>query len=342
MKKPIPFLLICIISTFNTVAQNSNSDIKEYANYGFLPGEKTIFEDNLFNDKIAAAPLSWKTEGGEAKVEDDNNIKCISIKQYYTKLSPKLTVAKLPEEFSIEYDTWMDAGYDGNPGIEIHLLSTADEEALITPNRDQVYCRYPGGETNKETPEAIRGENFYNKWNHVAIVYSKKSLTVYVNQFHMFTIPDCKINSPKLIVSGNASQEMKMFFKNFRIAKDIPNSVGKDLAKGLLVTHAIKFDVNKSELKPESMSVLNEVAKFLKANAAVRLEINGHTDTDGNDNSNLILSQQRADAIKVQLIKMGIESSRLTAKGYGETKALDVNTTSEGKANNRRVEFKSL
>ncbi|MFT3908890.1 MAG: OmpA family protein [Ferruginibacter sp.] len=340
MKKIFYASLLSVFTCVTVFAQTDNNT-KDYSSYDFLPGEKTLFEDNLFNDKMNAAPLNWKINDGEAIIGEENNVKFVSIKKYYTKLFPK-SLSALPDVFTIEYDTWLDAGYDGNPGVEIHLMGSGDEEAVITPNRDRCSCKYPGGEENGETPVAIRGENFYNRWNHIAISYSKKSLTVYVNQFKVFSIPDCKIKAGGILVTGNTSQDMKILFKNFRVAKDIPSGIAKDLSSGLLITHAIKFDVNKYDLKPESMSVLNEIEKYLKSNSSIKLEIGGHTDSDGNDNNNLTLSQQRAEAVRDQLIKMGIESSRLSAKGFGETKPIDINTTAEGKANNRRVEFKKI
>lgn len=340
MKYVILAMMLSSLFITTAKAQNSAGELKDYAAYSFIPGEKILFEDNLQLNKLNADPFDWNIEGGEAKVEEDNYGQYVSIKKYYTRLSPKLK-AKLPAEFTIEYDAWLDAGYDGNPGIEIHLLDAAEQEVVITPNAAHVSCRYPGGEENGDTPEAIRGENFYNKWNHVAIMYSNKSLKVYINQFNMFSIADCKVNIEKIIITGNTSQEMKILFKNFRLAKDIPG-IAKDLDKGLLITHGIKFDVNKFYLKAESMGVLNQVADFLKKNPLVKLEIGGHTDSDGDDNANLILSQLRADAVKSQLVKMGISESKLTTKGYGETKPLAANTTGEGKAANRRVEFKKI
>jgi outer membrane protein OmpA-like peptidoglycan-associated protein len=77
----------------------------------------------------------------------------------------------------------------------------------------------------------------------------------------------------------------------------------------------------------------------MKDNPDIKFEIGGYTDSDGDDAYNMTLSQQRADAVKTQLTSMGIDASRLTTKGYGETKPISDNKTPEGKANNRRVEF---
>ena len=103
--------------------------------------------------------------------------------------------------------------------------------------------------------------------------------------------------------------------------------------------NGIQLDVDKATIKPESMGSLNEIYKLLKKDASLKFEIDGHTDNTGVAAHNLTLSQQRADAVKAQLVKMGIEGSRLTTKGFGDTKPMSDNSTPEGKANNRRVEF---
>ena len=87
------------------------------------------------------------------------------------------------------------------------------------------------------------------------------------------------------------------------------------------------------------MGFLNQLVKFLKENATVKLEIDGHTDSDGDKAANIKLSQDRAEAVKNQLIALGVDASRLTSKGFGESKPVDNNTTPEGMADNRRVEF---
>ncbi|MFN7146203.1 MAG: OmpA family protein, partial [Myxococcota bacterium] len=103
----------------------------------------------------------------------------------------------------------------------------------------------------------------------------------------------------------------------------------------------IYFDTNKTTIKPQSFPLLQEIATTLNNNPdIVRVEVAGHTDSDGKDASNQKLSQGRAEAVvKWLTTKGGVSAERLYGVGYGEAKPIDTNTTSTGKANNRRVEF---
>jgi outer membrane protein OmpA-like peptidoglycan-associated protein len=101
----------------------------------------------------------------------------------------------------------------------------------------------------------------------------------------------------------------------------------------------IYFDFDKTTLKKESFTELNKVVDFLKQNGTVEIEIAGHTDNKGADDYNENLSQGRSQAVVDYLISQGIDSARLSAHGYGESKPIDTNDTDAGRANNRRVEF---
>jgi OOP family OmpA-OmpF porin len=113
--------------------------------------------------------------------------------------------------------------------------------------------------------------------------------------------------------------------------------------KSTFVFRNIYFDTNKSNIKPRSGAILDEVAVYLKANPAVRMEIQGHTDSRGTAQYNMKLSEARASSVKTYLVKKhGIDESRLTTKGYGLTRPAAPNGTVEGWAKNRRVEFAPL
>ncbi|MDR3653739.1 MAG: thrombospondin type 3 repeat-containing protein [Paludibacter sp.] len=102
----------------------------------------------------------------------------------------------------------------------------------------------------------------------------------------------------------------------------------------------IQFESSKDVIKKSSYSILNQVVKVLKENPSYNVEINGHTDSQGVAAKNLDLSQRRAEAVKAYLTKNGIDASRLTAKGFGQTMPIADNGTAAGRAKNRRVEFK--
>lgn len=109
---------------------------------------------------------------------------------------------------------------------------------------------------------------------------------------------------------------------------------------GSLTLRNILFDTAKAILKPESFKELGLVIEVMKANAGLKLEVQGHTDNVGQAAANRTLSQQRADAVRDYLIKTGgISAERLTAVGYGDSKPVSPNSTDEGRAQNRRVEI---
>ena len=104
----------------------------------------------------------------------------------------------------------------------------------------------------------------------------------------------------------------------------------------------IFFEFGKATLKPESYAELDNVVKLLQNNEGVRLEISGHTDNVGSLKTNMKLSEDRAKAVVEYLIGKGIASNRLEYKGYAYTQPIAPNTTENGRAQNRRVEFKVL
>jgi OOP family OmpA-OmpF porin len=102
------------------------------------------------------------------------------------------------------------------------------------------------------------------------------------------------------------------------------------------------FETSKFDLKPEDSLELNRVYKLMIQNSRLTVEISGHTDNVGNDQSNLTLSNNRAMAVTDYLVSKGIEPKRLKSVGYGKTKPLSTNLTEDGRAKNRRIELKIL
>ena len=101
----------------------------------------------------------------------------------------------------------------------------------------------------------------------------------------------------------------------------------------------ILFDTGKSTIKKQYATVLGDIIKILNEYPNSKFTVEGHTDSVGSDKLNQELSSARADAVKKYLIDNGIDAFRLSSMGYGESKPIDTNNTSKGRANNRRVEI---
>ncbi len=243
----------------------------------------------------------------------------------------------LTSSFSVEYDEY---GNDGYPGI-IVLNDGGGKSLSITAKAGGV--EYSGVTNNFSAalPADIGGNNFSNKWHHVAIAFKNNQMKVYVDKYRVLLVPNCEGLKPaNLEVEGIGSQDKPIIFKNFKIADGVQfYMTGQKFTDAKIVTHGINFDIDKATIEPQSMGTLNMVVQVMKSNPDLKFEVDGHTDNTGTPAHNLVLSQQRADAVKAQLITMGIDASRLTSKGFGDTKPIADNTTLDGKANNRRVEF---
>lgn len=138
-------------------------------------------------------------------------------------------------------------------------------------------------------------------------------------------IPDHLDKCPKVkgVASNNGCPEVKEETKK----------VFEKALKG------IQFETGKDIIKKNSYGILDNIVTIMKMNPDYNLEINGHTDSQGDDAKNMVLSQKRAESVKNYLVSKGVESNRLEAKGHGETKPKATNDTAAGRAENRRVEF---
>jgi len=138
----------------------------------------------------------------------------------------------------------------------------------------------------------------------------------------------------------NTAAGMHMFAKKVFMArkpKPVPKPVVEEV---IIIPQQVFFDFDSSVIKPEFAVVLEEeAAKILRQKEHKGIIIEGHTDSIGTSEYNQLLSERRSKAIKELLVSKGISASILTAKGVGEEKPIADNTTKEGRAQNRRVEF---
>jgi len=114
----------------------------------------------------------------------------------------------------------------------------------------------------------------------------------------------------------------------------------RDTARGLIVNMSdVLFDFNKASLKPGAREKLAKVAGIVLAYPGLNLALEGHTDSIGGDEYNMVLSEKRADAVREYLVAQGVSSNSVTAKGLGKSDPVATNATAEGRQRNRRVEM---
>lgn len=330
-------------------AQQSQATLK-WNKYDFIPGEKIIFEDNQEGEVNGEFPSRWDLAGGgnvENAAFGEQNV--IYFKEASSCIVPffkEPAKDNLPDLFTVEFDCWFEPDeycqylvsfYDhknqAESSIEIDPLIINANHAGIN---DVGEGYYPGFEEKGEITEGF--------WRHVALSFNTRALKVYLDDARVVNIPNLGINPEGLTIccdrmNSAGTEGRNRLIKNVRIAEGAVKLYDKLMQDGKIVANGIRFDVNKSTIKPESMGVINSIYAMMKDHPELKLSVEGHTDSDGDDASNQGLSERRAQAVVDKLLSLGIQDGRLTSKGWGESKPVNPNSTSEGKAANRRVEF---
>ena len=336
-------------STSEQVIKTKVPEAKTWSKYNFVPGDKIIFEDGLAQEENGEFPSRWDPSKGSAenaKMGDENIINF----ENRSIINPLMeTQYYLPEVFTIEFDAYFNDVYSSWQSYSIRFWQG---DSYLSDGKD-VFWPIDVFQDGAATQTRIQGnDKKFNAhdhiakgqlpgWKHIAISFNKRSLKVFVDQYRALNIPNYGY-SPQLMSIGSYIHKPDgntMAIKNMRIAEGGKKLYDRVMAEGKFVTRGILFDINKANLKPSSMGVINEVAKMMKEHTELKFSIEGHTDSDGDEAHNLKLSEARASAVKEALSSNGIEANRLQVKGLGEGVPISDNTTPEGKANNRRVEF---
>ncbi len=313
---------------------------KAYSNYDFVPGDTIIFADDFTDDQDGEFPSHWNLDAGQGILNMVGKDEAFALTQgNYVTVSPRMkndNKAYLTSGFTIELNYYATDGY----GPMLRFKSGKNDECgdVHFSNDGGVSTSYFPKDFSAPFPADTKG--FRKKWHHAAFIFKNGTIKCYVDQYRILVMPNVVFAPGWVQFGGIGDPTNPILFKDVRIASGgNMNSIGKKFTDAKIITHGINFDVDKSTLKPESMGTLNMIVKIMNNNPDLKFEVDGHTDNSGAAKHNMDLSQQRADAVKAQLVSLGIDPSRLSTKGFGDTKPISTNDTQEGKANNRRVEF---
>lgn len=315
-----------------------------YAKSDFVPGDEIMFEDDLVGEQMGEFPSKWDLMSGNAEIASVDGKTVINLTDQSTEIMPLMKDPKnyLTEAFTLEFDFLGGSdekqiycayiihlkNMDGNDVAQITIDGTATGRIYtwwMTPNEDQ-------REQNAAAPAKEE------EWNHVALSFNKRALKVYLNGNRLVNIPNCA-RPQNFTIQRSHWDDHRNLMTNIRLCKGAVPLYNRLMTDGKIITYAITFDIGKANIKPESMTEINRIAQLMKDNGDLKFEVQGHTDNTGTVAGNQKLSEQRAQAIVNKLVEMGIEANRLSAKGMGQSAPLADNSTDEGRAKNRRVEF---
>ncbi|MGA9294302.1 MAG: OmpA family protein [Ignavibacteriaceae bacterium] len=341
----------------NNTAEKKD-ELKTYSKFDFVPGENVIFFEDFSQDNIGDFPALWNTNGSAEVVTTNlfpgNWLKFSMDNSFWTD-----QLLALPDNYTIEFDVIPVKGEEGSmAGYSFRLIQSIKEKSFdygAVPGKAGFlfyieyygrsgYRTYINGDEGddlglggtKETKDLYQKEN--QKY-HISIWVQKSRIRLYQDETKLFDLPKAfPVKSVKM--DRIRFEEGAAMISNIRIAVGAPDTRNKLLTEGKLVTRGILFDVNSDKIKPESYGTLKDIAKVLQDNKDVKVRIVGHTDSDGDDKTNLDLSKKRAASVKSSLAyEFGIDESRMETDGKGEAEPVSDNNSPEGKANNRRVEF---
>jgi len=328
----------------------SNNSAKIWRNYKFIPGEKVIFLDDLKFEEVGEFPSRWDLASGGAEVAMLNNEKVIlATAQYHNKIMPLFDKKNyLSDEFTIEFDIYVDNFTKEIDNIWSDYHITLREHQLKNRSSNDIKFSVSN---NGVSGYAISNDfsleevpvGKLNAWHHIALSYNKGKLKMYYDETRILNLPRVDIKPDIFVIDFNSvgKKDLKITpaIKNIRIAHGGGQMYKRIVAEGKYVTNGILFDSGKATIKQQSMGIINKVVTVMNENPGWKFQIIGHTDSDGDIQSNLILSQQRAEAVKKALVYGGINIDRITTLGKGESAPINGNSNPEEKANNRRVEF---
>ena len=332
-----------------------------YAKSDFVPGDEIFFDDTFENEQLGEFPSQWDLMFGYAEVGSVDGRKVISFTDDgYAEIQPLMNDQKhfLPDVFTLEFDVYLETGegdgYNdsslevvfGNPDLPNWngRVSWADLWFRATDGGASMHwtAQKPnGGDDTYGEKDLYLGSSDTplkdNDWNHFAFSFNKRALKGYVNGVRVINIPNAKVPSHFWFIHQGAYKYGCV--SNVRLAKGAVPLYDRLSSDGKIITYAITFEVGKADLKPESMLEINRIAKLMQDNPGISFEVQGHCDATGSDKVNDPLSQKRAEAIVAALVEQGIAATRLTPVGKGSHEPIADNSTDEGRAKNRRVEF---
>jgi OOP family OmpA-OmpF porin len=308
-----------------------------WLNYDFVPGDRTIFFEDFTGNEVGDFPRRLRLQDGNMEVVQIKGQPMLRDVEggHFVVVLPE----KLPPRFTVEIK--FRSNVETNPIFLNTTEGPSDRSATLGcyPTSAFVESNNSGGPGRSGS--AAPGDA--PTWTACTFtVDNGRGIKGYSGQYRTANAPQSHMwqGDTLFVQTPGGSEENPLLIASIRVAAGGKKLYDVLAEKGRVSTQGILFDTGSDRLRPESTPTLAEIGDMLKAHPDLKLAIEGHTDNVGQPAANKTLSEKRAAAVKQYLVStLGIDASRLTTAGYGDTKPVGPNTTPEGRQNNRRVEL---
>jgi outer membrane protein OmpA-like peptidoglycan-associated protein len=305
-----------------------------------VPGDRVVFFDDFTQDELGEFPANWKLTQGTLEVAEMSGQRWLRSTSVESRFAMKIPAAPaLPEFWTLEFDF-----YCGEPSGNVLNVSALKGDKNVWTTTFPYSGQNAYFESGKVTSNApLESDKVWGEVHHIMFMARGTALKVYVNRQRVANVPEINPeNGPPDNFEIWLWSDKEPMITNVRFAEG-NKPVADPFANGKLVTYGIYFDSGSDVVKAESAPVLRQIAAYMEKNAAVKVQIVGHTDSQGTPDGNLDLSRRRSTAVaKVLSTEFKIAADRFQTDGMGDTKPISDNAKAEGRAMNRRVEFTKI
>ena len=314
-----------------------------FVSFDFVPGDRVLYSEDFTSDNIGDFPRRMEFMEGNAEVAEWEGAKWLRVSK-----STKFAIVipeSLPERFTVEFDFVTNHRASNGWPIMLNMSgSDVNWESQGTANPTVRFSYSKGGVYSGKIESEGPAGDLQDKVSRARIMADGKYTKVYVNGVRVANAPNADLgrsNKIQFWVPGYDPDGVQAtLIGPIRIAAGGKKLYDALAEKGRVATQGIYFDTGSDGIRGESAPTLKEIGTMLKDHPELKLTIEGHTDNVGKAESNQMLSEKRAAAVRQYLIdNYQIDAGRLDAKGLGQAKPAGSNDTAEGRQQNRRVEL---
>jgi len=331
--------------------------------FDFEAGTRTLFEDDFESTRLGNVPGSFRFIKGEVDVVEDRGNNVLRMQRGTMFGVP---MGERPSLFTLEFEMYTE------PNAALCITTTKLDDyrdvssmdtcgqAVAWMDMTALKIGSGAGALGQETAfiapdDSPSGTSEYGgyaplaeRYVPVRATFDGTYLKVYLDETRVVNIPNVDLAPGSELIFFNQSAtysrgEETIYLDNIRVGAGGQETGYAALSTGdRIVARGLLFDSGSARLSPSSETELSQIQAALEGNPSLRIRIEGHTDASGGADTNMRLSQQRADAVKAWLVNKGVASSRLEAQGFGEDTPVASNETADGREQNRRVEIVGL